>query len=92
MDGTVAVVIPRAAALPLGLALLAGCSGSGTSLSSRPAHLDAARALAEAVAQAGSCGSLEDLGAHDGSWAFTCQVGQRSFTITAVSSPRARLQ
>lgn len=53
--------------------------------------MDGAHDLARSVADAGHCGSLEDLGAGTGSWDFTCQAGDRSFTLTVVTSQAARL-
>jgi hypothetical protein len=76
----------------LGLALLAGCSGADVPLTTRPTDLGSARDLARAVADAGHCGGLEDLDAGSGSWAFTCQDGGRSFTITAVDGDASRLR
>ena len=80
-------IVPALAAL----ALLSGCSRSDVPLSSRPADVDTARDLARSVADAGHCGGLEDLGAGTGYWDFTCQAGDRSFTITAVTDRRAFL-
>jgi len=79
-------LVPALAAL----VVLSGCSPD-VPLSSRPSDVDSARDLARSVAHAGDCGSLEDLGAGTGYWEFTCQAGDRSFTITAVSDRRALL-
>ena len=69
---------------------LAACSGSAVPLTSRPTDLPGARDLARAVAGAGRCEDLEDLGQGVGYWAFTCQVGEQSFDITAVDGQQAR--
>lgn len=76
----------------LGLVLLAGCSGTHVPLTTRPTGAGSAHDLARSVADAGHCGSLEELGSGDGSWSFTCQDGERSFTITAVDGEAARLR
>ena len=80
-------LVPALAAL----VVLSGCSRSDVPLSSRPTDVDSARDLARGVAGAGDCGSLEDLGAGTGYWEFTCQAGDRSFTITTVSRSSVRL-
>jgi hypothetical protein len=83
-------VIHRTAVVLLGLVVLTGCSSSDVPLTSRPTDLDGARALARAVADAGSCGGFEDFSASTDRWDFTCQDGGHSFTIRTVADPQAR--
>ncbi|MFH5880233.1 hypothetical protein [Arthrobacter sp. NA-172] len=57
-----------------------------------PSSVDAARALAQAIADRAGCGSLEDydVNGQTGRWTFTCQMNDATFDITAYGSPKAR--
>jgi hypothetical protein len=81
----------RSAFLGLAALVLTACSSTAVPLTSRPTDLGSARDLARAVADAGHCGDLEDLGQGTGYWEFTCQDRSRSFTITTADRPEARL-
>ncbi len=69
---------------------LAGCSSADVTLESRPTDADSAQQLAELVAATADCGSLEYYDDTADTWDFTCQTGDESYLIRAVTDDEAK--